>query len=166
MRQHAARRSNSSGFTLAELIVVVVILAVAAGMVVPYAISTSDLSVVSAARILAADLEYAQNLAITTQQSVIVSFDVANETYSLSNASGVLDHPINKRPYVVSFPSLRGFEGVNVVSAGYGGQAEVTFDVVGSPDDGGTTVLQAGAHTYVVSVAPATGRVTVSPVGS
>jgi general secretion pathway protein H len=166
MLRHAERASKPEAFTLAELIVVIVILAVAAGMVVPYAISTSDLAVVSAARILASDLEYAQNVAITTQQWVKLSFDTSTESYSLANASGTLDHPINKAPYVVSFPSLRGFEGVNVVSAGFGGAPELTFDVLGSPDNGGSTVLQAGAHTYVVSVASATGKVTVSPAGS
>ena len=48
------------GFTLIEIIVVVVILAIVAAIAIPSAISTGDLQVISAARIIAADLQYAQ----------------------------------------------------------------------------------------------------------
>ena len=77
------RRNNTPGFTLIEIMVVLVILAVAAAIVAPHVASTSDLEAVSAARMVACDLQYAQDTAITTQVPVTVTFDGAlpNEAY-------------------------------------------------------------------------------------
>lgn len=160
------RNSTSIGFTLVELLVVIVVMAILAGMVIPYAVSTSDLEVVSAARIISSDLQYAQDVAITSQQLVTVTFNSSGESYTLSNASGVLIHPINKSAYMMDFSSQSGFAGLDVVSADFAGSNAVTFDELGSPDNAGTIVLQAGPHVYNVSVAAATGRVTVSMAGS
>ena len=47
------------GVTLVELMVVLVLLSIAAAVIVPQAVQSSDLEAVSAARVLAADLNYA-----------------------------------------------------------------------------------------------------------
>ena len=160
-RQHLSHK----GFTLLELLVVVVIIAIAAGIVVPYAVSTSDLSVISAARMIACDLQYAQNAAITSQKPTTVTFDISGESYTLSNTSGVLIHPMNKSGYVINFSSQQGFGKLDIVSANFSAASSVTFDEMGSPDNAGTITLQAGPHVYYVSVAVATGKVTVSSGG-
>ena len=162
------KRCERAGFTLIELLVVLVIMAIAAGMVVPYAVSTGDLSVISAARMLSCDLQFAQNSAITSQQPVKVAIDPSAESYSLvwSNTSTPLIHPMNKSDYVVDFPSMRGLSELNVVSANFGGATDVIFDVLGSPDNAGSVTLQAGPNVYVVGVLTATGKVTVTRAGS
>ena len=91
--------------TLVELLVVIVILAIAAAVVVPHVASSSDLEVISAARVVAADLQYAQSIAIASQVPVTVTFDTAAESYALSNQSGTLTHPITKAAYAVDFSS-------------------------------------------------------------
>ena len=160
------RSADSRAFTLVEIMVVLVILAIGAAMVIPQVVSMSDLEAVSAARMLSCDLQYAQDTAITSQLPVTVSFDPTGESYELTNASGALIHPMTKSDYVVSFPAQRGLEELDVVSANFGGSASVTFDELGSPDNGGSVVLQAGPHRYRVSVADATGKVTVTQLGS
>ncbi len=150
------------GYTLAEVLVVVMILSIAAAMVIPNVISTSDMQAVGAARIIAADLQYAQSVAITTQVPVTVEFDPASESYSLRNASGLLIHPMNKTGYTIRFSSLNGYDRLDVTSASFGGTASVTFDEMGSANNSGTVVVQAGAHVYRIAVAPATGKVTVT----
>jgi prepilin-type N-terminal cleavage/methylation domain-containing protein len=162
------RRSSNdlSGFTLVEIIVVIVIMAIAAAVIIPHAIGTSDVQAVSGARILASDLQYAENTAITSQSPVTVTFDVAGESYTLSNASGPLIHPITKGAYVVSFASQRGFDNLDIASASFGGNVMVTFDELGAPDNAGSVTLQAGPHVYRVDVAAATGNVTVTNLGS
>jgi len=155
------RTPRQSAFTLIEIIVVVVILAIVAAVVVPQAIGTKDLQVMSAARMIATDLQYAQDTAITSQVPITVTIDTNAESYRLSNASGNLEHPIKKSEYVVDFRAQKGFESVDIVSADFGGGNAVEFDEMGSPDNAGTIILRAGSHVYRITVAAATGKVTV-----
>ena len=154
------------GVTLVELMVVLVLLSIAAAVIVPQAVQSSDLEAVSAARVLAADLNYAQDLAITSQAPVTVTFNAVENSYTLSNESSTLIHPISKEAYQTVFSAADGFGHVEVVSATFGSGSSVTFDELGAPDSPGTVILQAGQHTFHVSVASATGRVTVARIGS
>lgn len=156
------RRSKAGGFTLAELLIVVVIIGITAGMVIPYAASTSGTAAQAGARMVMCDLQYAQSAAITTQQPVTVLFNTNGESYALSNASGPLIHPMSKTAYVVDFSSQRGFEGLDIVSADFSGAPSVVFDELGSPNSAGRITLQAGARVYEINVAAATGKVTVA----
>ena len=153
-------------FTLIELLVVIVIMAILAAVVLPTISNISGLQATSAARILAADLQYAQDTSITSQRSVTVEFNVSGESYTLSNASGALIHPMTKADYVVNYGSQGNFDKLDVVSASFGGNGSVTFDILGSPDSEGDVILQAGVHVYKVHVATGTGRVTVAALGS
>lgn len=153
---------RSGGFTMVELIVVMVILAILAVVVIPYAVGYSGLRARSAARMVMADLEYAQSEAIVTQVPVTVTFDVASDSYTVSNASGPLIHPITKSAYEVRLDQSRGMSDVTIASASFGVGSAVTFDVLGAPDSSGTVAVAAGADTYYVTVKPVTGRVTVA----
>ena len=84
----------------------------------------------------------------------------------MSNESGPLIHPITKEAYIVNFDSQKSFDKLDIVSASFGGSATVTFDELGTPDDAGSIILQAGPHVYRVEVAAATGKVTVAISGS
>jgi len=152
--------------------VVIVILAILAAVVVPAAVSTSDMQASAAARMVASDLQYAQNTAITVQKPIIVSFDPEAESHQLAQGSGVypyerqlLNHPITKSAHVVDFATQRGFGRVNIVSADFGGDAEVIFDELGTPDTGGRLTVQAGSHVFYVDVASVTGKVAVRSGG-
>jgi Tfp pilus assembly protein FimT len=148
--------------TLVELLVVVIILMICAAVVVPHVIRGADMQATAAARMLATDLQYAQDYAITTQDPVTVTFDASADSYDLSNASGALNHPITKSAYQVDFSSESGFEAVSLDSADFGGASSVTFDEIGSPDNAGSVVVQADSYSFRVDVAAATGKVTVT----
>jgi general secretion pathway protein H len=165
MRSRSRKTENLRAFTILELLVVIVILAIAAAVVIPTMSSTQDVKATSAARIIAADIEYAQSMAITHQEQVTVTFSPVGESYSLSNASGPLVHPMTKDAYTVDFGTKNGFENLDVVSASFGGTAAVTFDELGAPDNAGNATIQVGAHAYQIAVAAATGRVSVTYVG-
>jgi Tfp pilus assembly protein FimT len=145
-----------------ELIVVVVILAIAAAAVVPYAVGTSSMSCQAAARRLMADLEYAQNQAIVTQSATKVTFDSSANSYTVANQSGTLIHPITKKDYIVDFDTEDTFKGITISSLAFGSEDEVSFSALGAPSQGGSVDLAAGSHSYRVTVAPVTGRVSVS----
>ncbi len=152
---------TGSGFTLVELMVVIVIMAILAATVIPMAVGTSSTKAKSAARLVMADLEYAQNLAITGQDDITVTFDTVGNSYTVSNASGPLNHPITKKSYTVDFDTARGLAGVSLSVASFGGNPAVTFSALGAPAADGSVSLAAGASGYQVTVAPVTGRVTV-----
>jgi len=146
--------------------VVVVVLAILGAVVVPMISGTDDLQATSAGRMVAADLEYAQNVAITTQDVVSVTFDPAAESYTLSsNASGVLIHPMTKAAYRVDFRTQEALDRVDIVTADFGGASTVSLDELGSPTSGGSVRIEAGGVAYLVEVAPVTGLVTVTTVG-
>ena len=149
-------------FTLTELLIVVAVMAILAMAVVPNVLDSSDAQAVSATRLIASALEYAQNEAISSQTPVTVTFTSATKTYELSNASGRLVHPISKEQYVVDFRSRRNFDRVTALSADFGDEPFVTFDVLGAPNAAGTVAVQAGARKMTIAVANVTGLVTVS----
>jgi prepilin-type N-terminal cleavage/methylation domain-containing protein len=155
-------RTLRRGFTVAELMVVVAVAAIMAAVVVPMAMDSSGIQAVSAARRINADLQYAQNEAISSQTDVTVTFNPSDESYRLSNASGGLIHPMTKKDFTVDFRTESGLGQVDIVSASFGGSASVTFDPIGAPSSGGTVTIQAGPHLVQLSVAGVTGLVTIT----
>ncbi|MEN6505779.1 MAG: GspH/FimT family protein [Planctomycetaceae bacterium] len=163
---HGRDARATRAFTMVEILVVVIILAIAAAIVVPMAINTGDLQAASGAQMLTADLQYAQNMAITTQQPVTVTFNATANSYTLSNASGTLIHPIKKTAYVVDFDTTDGLSNLRLISASFASAPTVTFDELGAPNNAGVVTLRAGASILRVNVAAATGRITVTAAGS
>jgi Tfp pilus assembly protein FimT len=147
-----------------ELLVVITILVILGGIVVPYAVGGNDSEASSAARLVASDLQYAQSEAIATQMPVKVAFSTSSGSYTLSNTSGALVHPIKKSAYTTRFASETGLEDVRLLSVAFAsGTSCVTFDAMGAPTSPGTIKVQAGGSLkYVVEVAAVTGKVTVS----
>ncbi len=107
MRNMRKNKCCRNGFTLVELIIVVVILSIAALMAVPMFSGAADMQVRSAANRIAADLDYAKGLAITHQSRYCVIFDEADESYEIRvdpfGAGDVIDHPVNPGSFVVDF---------------------------------------------------------------
>jgi type II secretion system protein H len=173
-----ARRA-AAGFTLIEILVVVVILGIVAAVIVPQLNSRDDLKAASAARALTADLIYAQNLAITRQQMIYVTFDAAAETYKMVDSlspENVLTHPVLLSPYLVSLganatmPQLRT---TVIDTASFDGQSIIGFDEMGVPHGvtsagvasamtAGSIAITCGSTTMTVTVEPYTGSITVN----
>src|SRR5215212_8481809 len=77
-----ARRCRRA-FTLIEILTVVLILGIASAIIAPQIGSRNDVKVRAAARVVVADLMYAQNMAIAQQKWMYVKFDDAAEKYQL-----------------------------------------------------------------------------------
>lgn len=151
------------GFTLIEVLVVVVILAIAAAAVIPRLGSLGSVQATSAARMLVADLQYAQNEAVVAQKQVSVVFGIGDSSgYRLEDDDGTLTHPINKDVYTVLYAQSADLENVRVDSANFGGSGTLTFDALGAPLAGGSVTLTAGESSYRIDVSPVTGKVTAT----
>ena len=150
------------GFTLVELLVVLVVMAFACAMVVPMLVGMGDIQALSGARIVVSDLQYAQNAAITSQAPTTVEFAAGTVTYKLYNASGPLIHPMTNQDYNVDL-SKSGLDRLSPLNAVFGTNSlKVVFDELGSPDNGGYVDVKSGPQTYRISVAAVTGTVTYS----
>lgn len=158
-------RPLRSGFTLAEILVVLVILGIATAIVVPQISNIGDLQAGSAARTLLANMQYAQNEAIVSQRSITVAFDADNGAYDLRYSDDtVLDHPIEKAPFRVVFADTPGLDQVAISSVNFGGDPEVTFDPLGSPQSPGQVTLAADGHLRRITVAAVTGKMALEEI--
>jgi len=150
------------GFTIVEIIIVVVIISIAALVAVPMMSSAGSVQLRAAANMVLADLEYAKSMAISRGQNYSVEFDINNESYSIKDQDGaVIEHPVKRSQYIVSFKTDSRLNRVDITSVNFNGTSSVVFNCLGSPDYGGDVVLQAGGSTSTVKVEPVTGFITI-----
>lgn len=169
------------GFTIIEIIIVVVILSIAALIAVPMLGTTADTQVRTAANMIAADMEYARSLSISRQQNHSVVFDTANNTYGVYEEAQALllpqgtavDNPLNSaKKLSIDFGADARLNKVDLTVANFDGAADqaVTFDYLGNPYSGigtatplttGTITLAAGGFQMDVLVEPVTGYITI-----
>ena len=164
----AAHPRARRAYTLVEVLIVVSILGIVAAMVVPSMLTAGEMGVQAAARIIVADLLYAQNEAIAQQAERRVVFDLAENRYRLVDEKGVslTAKWINGKGenYIVDFDEDRRFQGVTLVSVDFETHPSVAYDVLGTPSHGGSVEIQYERRRYRVDVAAFTGRVTVTQV--
>mgnify|MGYP001814262908 FL=1 len=133
--------ADSRGFTLVELIMVVVLIGILAVSVVPKLVDTSAISLQGGAAMVVADIRYTQELAMSTHSPKTITF-ATNDTFYTVNSQ------------TMNLPSR--------VSISNG--ATFTFNSLGEPTAGaGSSVeIQAGSSTKTITVESYTGRVSSS----
>jgi prepilin-type N-terminal cleavage/methylation domain-containing protein len=133
--------ADSRGFTIIELIMVVVLIGILAVSIVPKFVDTSAFSLAGGAAMAAADIRYTQELAMGTHSSKTIVFTTTNTYYTVDSRN-------------VNLPSRV------TISSG----ATFTFNSLGEPTTGGgsSITLGAGAETKTITVESYTGRVSSS----
>jgi prepilin-type N-terminal cleavage/methylation domain-containing protein len=176
------------GVTLAEMLVVVAILAICAALVVPSADSIAPARADAAAAEIARALRFAQREAVRTNEWHQVQVDMSSQTLRVYRllATGISEdtanptmHPVDKRKYDISFkdgqtPTItavsfnydNGTLGANFVSFGPDGSpGEVTIskkkEEVKDLKTGRITIGY-GRQQRFVDVSPVVGRVSIS----
>ena len=184
---HPAARAGRRGFTLVEILAVVVIMGIESAIIIPNMGTRDDMRVTAAARVVVADLIYAQNQAISTSSVVYVKFDVANNKYTLlttasSGGDVTMNNPLTQQTYIQQFGTgSQGWDTVSLQSAtlnGIDGNYQncftLAFDEIGSPSvfnygtnltnelNSGSVVVKCGQFTKTISISAATGELTVN----
>ena len=162
---------SARGFTLTELIVILSILGILSWLAYPKVVAMDEIKLDTAARRLAADLRYAQSLAMSRRIIHGILFDPALEKYTVfaPNAAAPITDPADRaKTMTVDYTTRTEFKGVLIQSATFGTTPGVTFDYFGVPRDtagadlisSGRVVLTYQGVTDTVIVAPQTGMVT------
>ncbi|MBI4881103.1 MAG: prepilin-type N-terminal cleavage/methylation domain-containing protein [Planctomycetes bacterium] len=153
--------SRRAGFTLLELLIVIVVGMIIAGAAIPSAHTIDDRWVSADACILQADLEFAQARAIATGQSHRVLFAQDRNLYKVESPPGVLlEEPLSKKKWR---RELAGADkaGTHITAVDFAGAAAVIFDAAGRPSASGSVTFELGEFKAVVTVEAVTGKVTL-----
>jgi prepilin-type N-terminal cleavage/methylation domain-containing protein len=155
---HCARippaRAPRPAFSLVELMICISVMAVLAALAIPrYANATSNYRADAAARRIAADLSLARSQARLMSKPLTVVFDTTAENYQISGMEDLL-HRTNVYSVQLSDRPYRA----TLVSVNFGGAAQVTFDQYGSPNTGGTIVVDSGGSRKTITLNQASER--------
>jgi len=143
-------------FSLVEAVLVVVIVGILSSIALPrYAGFVAREQIEAAAHRIVIDLSLAQRQARLSSASQQVVFDLVAGTYTLVN----LPDPDRKgETYKVSL-SQEPYR-AKIVSANFGGVAQLTYDGFGTPISSGTVVIDVGKYRQTITVNAGTGQVT------
>lgn len=142
------RATLTTAFTLVEMLLVLVLIGMVSSLVVPrYANVIAQQQVDATARRIIMDLERARTDARFSSTAREVNFFPVDNYYVIPNTPDP-DHPmtteyrvdVDQEPYLA-----------NLVSAQFGGDANVLFDGYGEPDSGGTVVVQVGKYLRTIT---------------
>jgi prepilin-type N-terminal cleavage/methylation domain-containing protein len=189
-RAPRARASARAAFTLVEILTVVIILGISAAIIIPSVGNRDDMRVASAARLLMADLIYAQNKAIATQTPYYVWFDTTNKRYSIhdtaptatTTATDAIDHPLHPTTFSGKYVTAYGvvnsqLAAISMGTVDFAGKQILKFDELGVPwgydvptatptqltgASVGKVSLNCGSFTLTVTIEPYTGEMTVN----
>ena len=140
------RAKRCGGFSLFELVIVMVIVAIMAAVAVPrYGKASQRYRTEMAARKVIADLNYARRRASISSTAQSIDFDASNAQYEIS---GVKDLRTGSNDYTVILSESP--YNAKIVSVEFNGDGEVIFDGYGVPDSGGTIVVGVGDYTRTV----------------
>lgn len=150
-------RSNSGGFTLIELVIIVVAIGFLAAMVAPrYGNAVNRYRVDAAARRIAADLALTQATARSTSSSRTIAFDLPNNAYRMigqidpSRSNTTYSVELNQEPYYVSISSVS-----------FGVAPSISFNGYGMPSNAGSIQIRAANYTRTITLEADNGTVTI-----
>jgi general secretion pathway protein H len=143
-------RSSTSGFTLLELLAVLLILALVAAVVVPSLGGGSAVEIKAAARSLAAGLRQTRNRALNDNRSATLAIDVAKREFQLPGEQRA--HKLPESVHIVLYTARSERLGEQ--------RAAIRFFSDGS-STGGRVTLSTDRLRYLVNVDWLTGRVRV-----
>ena len=140
-------------FTLVELVMSLAIMAIFSAIAIPrYANFLSRQRMQSATRRVMSDLSLAARRAKLKGVNQTVAFHVTEDTY---NVGDMMDPDRPDQPYVtrIGEPPYRA----TIVSADFGGDANLVFNGYGVPDTNGSIVIQVGHFRQTIPVTGAAG---------
>jgi prepilin-type N-terminal cleavage/methylation domain-containing protein len=163
------------GFTLIEILMVVIILGIASAIILPQLASRDDLRCASAARQLMGDLLYTQSRSIALGKMHYVQFSSGSYSVMVDNSGApgaVITNPVSQVPYTQTI-GTGNLTNVSIKTANFDGNFTLAFDSMGVPYswsgttglaalNSGTVVFKAGTNSKTITVSPYSGEIKVN----
>ncbi len=178
---HYAMRK--SGFTIIEIIMVIVLVSILAFVVIARSGSYYPVKLNGAGEKLLSDIRYAKRLAMTNHRIYGILFDVSENSYTVydygeppldpeEEPSAVEDpyRPGNPEGLRVDYDDNKYYNGIEIISAVFGETNELRFDSLGvpygAPDDDNDNKLDANGsvelgyrgNDFIITVIARTGK--------
>ena len=165
------------GYTLIEVLVIIMVLGIAAAMVIPQVGHAAAFRVRSSVRTLVADMTFAQSDAMAFQQGRAVMFLPDENRYIVVRVTGPALDPDNDVMYDPTRPGdvlgmdfdEERFAGATITGASFDGQPNLIFDEMGAPvtqpqgstpSAGGLITIVGDGQEYWIAVDGFTGHIT------
>lgn len=182
MQRRRVASTGAGGYTLIEVLVVVVVLGIAAAILVPSMGQTGVLRVQAAVRTVVSDIAFAQSDALAYQRRRAVVFDQNANHYAIYEVNS--DGPFPESDMLIDGSRRSGraeeslndpsFGGAAITGVSFDGGSTLTFDEIGgnvktptgdTPSSGGYVEITGSGSVFRVNVEGYTGRVSVERIG-
>ncbi|MEM6674770.1 MAG: GspH/FimT family protein [Planctomycetota bacterium] len=159
LRRPAAARA---GFTILELLVLLAILSIVASIGIPAYFARPEVTLDSAAKLLARDLREVQNRAALYEEPLQLRFLDDGAGYEALDARGEsLISPYGKGPFLRCYDADAVFRGVEIttVRAGHGGR--IRFDERGRPETSARVIVSFADESRTVFLRAGSGLIAI-----
>jgi prepilin-type N-terminal cleavage/methylation domain-containing protein len=162
---------SSQGFTLIEVVMVVVIVGILAVVAIPRFQAINAIKLSAAAKKIVSDIRYVQALAVSAHDTYGLTFETSQELY---NVTRIRDNTFVKDPYsrsnfTVDFKTDPVYMGTEITSVNFGNANRLQFDWQATPQNRtnvsltqeGNVVISYKGASMTIYVRPGTGTVRV-----
>ncbi len=141
MKKRSATFKNQNGFTLIELIVVIVIVGILSYAVVAnWSDAHENLQINATILKMASDVRYARDLALTEGMGSRVYIDVSNNLYYLKwDDDSYMQNPLGGGDFVVPLGRPGEFGSVQITSTAFSNGGRLDFGTSGAPKNAGSS---------------------------
>lgn len=156
------RTASRRGFTILELLIVMLAIAIVASIAIPAWFNRSEVTLDNATKLLARDLRDAQNRASSLGEDLWFEFREDGDGYFVRDAGGhLLEGPLGEGPFERRYSGNAIFQGVTIPRADVGEDRAIRYDAEGHAFGTGSVHLRFKDDVRVVTVLPESGLIEI-----